>query len=322
MALHNQLASLTVYALNASTGEPLWSSRRNGWFSSPSIDNLKNLVVLGNRDGRVYAFDTKTGWLKWAFITDGSNHLSSPTISANGLIYTGSLNNNLYCISEDTGQKIWSYTTGGAITSSPTVIDEHVIIGSQDGYLYCFGPPFVTHDVSISDAATSSEIHKPGDLLEICYSVRSSGSTLEAITVTCAYNKSNVWASPEYLEPTTINTHVITIEEGNNFNNTYVWNTSDVQPGRYSIIVQAALAPDEVKASNNIFVDGSLLLIMITDLDVNGAIDIVDIAITAKAYGSRIGDDEWNQEADLDSNGVIDILDVATVAQDFGKIYF
>ena len=56
-----------------------------------------------------------------------------------------------------------------------------------------------------------------------------------------------------------------------------------------------------------------------TDIDRNGLIDIRDIALTAKAYGSEPGHPNWNPKADLDGNGTVDILDIAKVAKDYGK---
>ncbi|MEM2568286.1 MAG: dockerin type I domain-containing protein, partial [Candidatus Bathyarchaeia archaeon] len=56
-----------------------------------------------------------------------------------------------------------------------------------------------------------------------------------------------------------------------------------------------------------------------TDLNKDGIVDIIDIAIVAKAYGSKPGDPNWNEIADIDKNGVVDILDVSAVARDYGK---
>jgi hypothetical protein len=55
------------------------------------------------------------------------------------------------------------------------------------------------------------------------------------------------------------------------------------------------------------------------DLNGDGRINILDIVIVAKAYGSKPGDPKWNATADLDKNGVIDILDICRVAKDYGK---
>lgn len=56
-----------------------------------------------------------------------------------------------------------------------------------------------------------------------------------------------------------------------------------------------------------------------TDLNKDGEIDILDIAIVAKAYGATPQHPRWNPIADLDKNGIIDIVDVAKVARDYGK---
>ena len=55
------------------------------------------------------------------------------------------------------------------------------------------------------------------------------------------------------------------------------------------------------------------------DLDGSGTINIVDIAIVAKAFGSQPGDSNWNQAADFDKNGVINIIDITKVAKNYGK---
>jgi hypothetical protein len=58
---------------------------------------------------------------------------------------------------------------------------------------------------------------------------------------------------------------------------------------------------------------------LFTDIDRNGAVDILDIALAAKAYGSYPGHPRWNPKADLDGNNKVDIIDIAKVAKDYGK---
>jgi len=56
-----------------------------------------------------------------------------------------------------------------------------------------------------------------------------------------------------------------------------------------------------------------------TDLNKDGIVNILDIAIVASAFRSRPGDPGWNPDADLDGNEIINIIDIAAVAIDFGK---
>ena len=42
-------------------------------------------------------------------------------------------------VSLKTGKRLWDYETDDAITASPAVAGGQVIIGSEDGTVYCFG---------------------------------------------------------------------------------------------------------------------------------------------------------------------------------------
>lgn len=55
------------------------------------------------------------------------------------------------------------------------------------------------------------------------------------------------------------------------------------------------------------------------DLNDDGKVNIEDIAIVAKAFGSYPGHPRWNEIADVDKNSIVNIIDVASVAKEFGK---
>ncbi len=56
-----------------------------------------------------------------------------------------------------------------------------------------------------------------------------------------------------------------------------------------------------------------------TDINDDGAVNILDITIVAKAFGSGQGEPTYNEAADLDRNGQVNIIDISMVAKDFGK---
>jgi outer membrane protein assembly factor BamB len=311
----------SVYALNATTGIQIWRFKTGGWFSSPAVDADANIVVAGCRDARIYCLDKKYGLLKWEYLTENSNHMSSPTISANGLVYVGSLDSRLYCLNKSTGAQVWNYLTGNAITSAPVVISEHVLVGSNDGYLYCLGPPFPEHDVAVTNGTISKETAKQGDLVEVSCTLKNLGNVRETVAVEWTHNTTEVWLTPDFSEPKTIHYETINMQPEATITLTWTWNTSETQNGEHSIILRADLVTDETKATNNAFFAGSLLLWPQTDLDSNGAVDIVDMAIVARSYRTRPGDPRWNPTVDFDANSLIDIIDIATVARDFGKTF-
>jgi glucose/arabinose dehydrogenase/plastocyanin len=58
---------------------------------------------------------------------------------------------------------------------------------------------------------------------------------------------------------------------------------------------------------------------LITDVNGDGKVDILDIFIVANAFNSKPGDTAYNPQVDLDQNGMVNILDIFKVAKDFGK---
>jgi outer membrane protein assembly factor BamB len=126
-------ADANLYAIDAESGSKEWTFKTDGEiYSSPTVAD--ELVFVGSEDNTLYAIDTETGTKEWAFETDG-NISSSPTI-ANGLVFVGSDDKNLYAIDAENGAEQWSFQTGANIESSPTVANETVIFGSRDGNLY------------------------------------------------------------------------------------------------------------------------------------------------------------------------------------------
>jgi len=54
-------------------------------------------------------------------------------------VFVGSSDGKLYVLDAQTGRKVWEYDTGDALTASPAIASGRLVIGAQDGKLYCFG---------------------------------------------------------------------------------------------------------------------------------------------------------------------------------------
>jgi outer membrane protein assembly factor BamB len=76
----------------------------------------------------------------------------------NGVVYVGSRDEYLYALNAKTGEQIWTFRTGSWVDSSPIVVDGVVYCGSNDGHLYAI------------DAATGTELWR----FQTRYGVRSS----------------------------------------------------------------------------------------------------------------------------------------------------
>ena len=52
-------------------------------------------------------------------------------------MFVGSSDGNLYELDLATGKKVWEFTAGAALTASPAAAGGALVIGSQDGTVYC-----------------------------------------------------------------------------------------------------------------------------------------------------------------------------------------
>jgi len=55
------------------------------------------------------------------------------------------------------------------------------------------------------------------------------------------------------------------------------------------------------------------------DLNVDGKVDIRDIAMAAKAFGSLPGDPRWDSRSDINKDNRVDIIDIVSIALHFGN---
>ena len=128
-----------VYAFNVNNEKPLWTYRdRNfSYFSSPAIS--EDIVLIGARDKRLHCLDRKTGEARWTFATKGDID-SSPVLCKDGAAIFGSMDGRLYCVETATGKERWRYEIGSDIAASPAISKGLIIIGANDGNVYCIGP--------------------------------------------------------------------------------------------------------------------------------------------------------------------------------------
>ncbi len=128
----------TLFALNAATGEKLWSDLVAAG-STPAVS--KGILYVGGLDSVVHALNAITGTALWSFNTGG--YLESAPTVVNGVVYIGSTDGNLYALNARTGRLLWSYFTESvrvrdesvALFSSPAVANGVVYIGTADGDL-------------------------------------------------------------------------------------------------------------------------------------------------------------------------------------------
>jgi len=137
-----------VHAVDAGTGRPLWRFRaaadslRSSNFgydrqtiqSSPAVAG--QTVLLGARDGFLYAINLRTGRERWRFDHQVSWVNASPAIS-DGVVYAASSDAGFAdALDLATGRELWRTTGLGVSWSSPLVAGEFLYVATSRGWLY------------------------------------------------------------------------------------------------------------------------------------------------------------------------------------------
>jgi len=63
------------------------------------------------------------------------------------------------------------------------------------------------------------------------------------------------------------------------------------------------------------------VVIILGDVDGDGKVEMKDLVLLAKAYGSRPGDPNWNFMADMDNNNFVGLLELVIIAKNYGQHY-
>jgi len=127
-----------VYAVNAQTGKQVWVQDVNGAvLGSPVLGEDK--LYVGTYSGSVYALDTANGFAQTITTTSTTGKdrwiWSGPALDGTN-IYYGDGNGSLYAQPlSGTGQP-WSQQLNGAITGTPLVTADNIVIGTEAGNVY------------------------------------------------------------------------------------------------------------------------------------------------------------------------------------------
>ena len=122
----------TMYALDRATGALVWEQATGGEiYSSPAL--AEGILYFGSRDGTLWALNAEDGSVEWRYPTGGPVDCS-PVI-AYGVCYFGSDDNRVVALDLATRTPRCSLRPT-AMSASPLVYRDVVVVGSQDRRIY------------------------------------------------------------------------------------------------------------------------------------------------------------------------------------------
>jgi len=172
----------------------LWDFLADGPMTgSPVVVDGK--AYFGTFTGTLYCLDVNSVTEDWTFKVN-ARILSTPAV-VDGIVYTGADDGNIYALNATTGEIIWTRPAGGIsqgplqtaaiqLNPSPIVYNDRVIVGAQDGNLYCLNAKtgqvvWLTQVSTIKNGMGGTASIVPNDLLGRTKVLLFANSTLYSI---------------------------------------------------------------------------------------------------------------------------------------------
>jgi len=168
----------------------------------------------------------------------------------------------------------------------------------------------VIRDVAVTEVVTEQDWAYQGWMVQVNVTVENLGEVAETFNVTL------------YCDGNIVDTYdVINLAPHASLTIVFVWNTSSTEPcNNYTLSAEASEISYEFDSVNNIYVDGTVKLRLMGDVDGDGIVNMIDLYEVGLSFGLFKGDPEFNVYADINKDGFINMLDLYLVAQNFGSL--
>jgi len=141
----------SLYALQISSGQKIWSTDAGGsMLSSPALNQDNSVIYVGTLGGQVIALEAATGKVLWRFNTSGE--IWGSPVYNNNVIYIGDRSDTVYAIDAKTGLSIWKVDVGSNVIGSGAIAQDGVIYVTEGGQVddigFSSGQKLWTHTIN------------------------------------------------------------------------------------------------------------------------------------------------------------------------------
>jgi outer membrane protein assembly factor BamB len=137
----NSGQGVTFEALDGQTGRPIWQAHDPARFrySRPAYEPSSQTILAGADDGQLFAYDARSGKLRWSFWTDGP--LESDPQVQDGVVYLTTQNGTLYAIEAASGRLLTNFLSGTSVfTFGPPLVTASSVFTSRGDTLFALAP--------------------------------------------------------------------------------------------------------------------------------------------------------------------------------------
>jgi hypothetical protein len=164
----------------------------------------------------------------------------------------------------------------------------------------------VTYLKTLGGFGTLSSNPRTGEVATVYVTVTNLGDFTDTSTVTA------------YVNSTRIGSTGTTLSAGQVITYSFSWNSNGSSIGHYQAQATVAPVPGEVITQNNNLAT-PFLLVSKGDVNRDGRVDVVDLALIALHFSTQLGGVNYWADADLSYDGKIDIRDLTVCAIYFGQ---
>jgi outer membrane protein assembly factor BamB len=122
-----------LYALNLQ-GTVQWQFTANQeLWAAPVTDGTR--IYLASMDHHLYALNTKNNTKLWV-VDLGNAMVSSPVITPDGVVITGTLGNEIVAVQADNGKILWRTPTDNGVWGTPVIKDNFLYFADATGNIF------------------------------------------------------------------------------------------------------------------------------------------------------------------------------------------
>jgi len=309
-------------------------------FSNSFVGNLGNAIYLSDARRNTIRQNNITGCGEWGAIFEFAN-------SSDNLIFQNNFINNTdkardfawiyeeYVLSTNTwdygyplGGNYWSDYNGSDlyqgpfqnVTGSDGIGDDPYFIYENNTDNYPLTGIYTNaHAIGVGCVRLGRSVLGQGLTTEIYVDVINYGRFTENINLTV------------YANTTILNQIELTLASINVATLIFTWNTTGFTKGNYTIKATVTPVLGEIDTSDNNSTCWAIVSMLgdLTGSDggPDGKVDIRDLGVAAKAFGSYPSHDRWNSQADITGSeylvpdNKVDIRDIVLIARHLGETY-